>query len=76
MPKTPSVILRIELSKKGFELLDVYFTKEGDIIRYKDTSSGRVYLYFSKKHVRDFIQRDEIVNLVNELVNNARSEKS
>lgn len=76
MPKTPSTILRLEMFKKGLELLDIYHSKEGDIIRYKDTASGKVYLYVSKKHIRDYIQRDEIVNLVNELIKNTRGEKS
>lgn len=76
MPKTPSTILRLEMSKKGLELIDIYHGKESDVIRYKDIVSGKVYLYVSKKHIRDYIQRDEVINLVNELVKNAKSEKS
>lgn len=74
MPKTPSITLRLEMSKKGLELLDIYHGKDNDIIRYRDNLTGKVYLYISKKHVRDYVQRDEIISLVNELIKNSRGE--
>jgi len=68
MPKTPSVILREELAKKGYELLDIYHGREKDTIRIKNLLNGRVYLIESNKHVRDLIGREDVIKFINELL--------
>jgi len=73
MPKTPSVILKEKLRLHNLELLDIYHFKDKDIIRYKDRATNKVYLYLSKKHVRDLIDSKELDTLVDELVKHARS---
>jgi len=73
MPKTASVVLGEKLKLHNLELLDIYHFKDKDIIRYKDRAANKVYLYFSKKHVRDLVDSKELDTLVDELVKHARS---
>jgi len=73
MPKAPSIVLREKMRVHNLELLDIYHFKDKDIIRYKDRSANKVYLYFSKKHVRDLVDSKELDALVDELVKHARS---
>ncbi len=68
MPKTPSIILREKLYSKGYELLDIYHLKDKDIIRLKNRITNKVYLYESKKHVRDLISDKDIDKLVNNIL--------
>ncbi|MET1159900.1 MAG: hypothetical protein ABWW65_02970 [Thermoprotei archaeon] len=68
MPKTPSVIVREELWKRGYELLDIYHYKDKDILRVKHRGTGKVFLYEIRKHVRDLTNREEIINLVNSII--------
>ncbi|RLG81419.1 MAG: hypothetical protein DRO13_01230 [Thermoprotei archaeon] len=67
MPKTPSVILREELSRMGYELLDIYQYRDRDIIRIKHRMSGKIFLYETKRHVRDLVSRDEIRELASSI---------
>ncbi len=67
MPKTPSVLLRMALEKRQIELLDIYHSKEKDLIRVKDKLTGKVILYESKRHVRDLTGAEEIEKLVDEI---------
>ncbi len=71
MPKTPSVLLKEEMFKKGLDLLDIYHHRDGDIIRFKNRLTGKVYLYISKKHVRDLVDVGELKKLIEELVKTA-----
>ena len=73
MPKTPGVILREKMYAKGLELLDIYHRKDGDLIRFKDRISGKVYLYATKKHVRDLVEDKEYDELVEEMLKQVRS---
>jgi uncharacterized protein YkvS len=73
MPKTPSVILREKMFENGLELLDIYHRKDGDVIRFKDRMTGRVFIYNSKKHVRDFVDEKDYQELINELLKITRS---
>jgi len=72
MPKTPSVILREKLRRKGIELLDIYHGREKDIVRFKTVIDGKVYLYEIKQHVRDMVKEEDIDKLVEEIVNSIK----
>ncbi len=63
MPKTRSVVLRSMLEKKQIELLDIYHTRDGDIIRVKDRLTGKVGLYTTKAHVRDIVDDGELAKI-------------
>jgi len=53
---------------RNLELLDIYHMKDRDIIRYKDRATNKVYLYASKKRVRDLTDLKEIDALVEDLI--------
>ncbi len=73
MPKTPSVVLRDKMLKKGLELLDIYHMKDKDLIRFKDRMTGKVYLIESKKHVRDLVEDKDYDELINKMIELTRS---
>jgi hypothetical protein len=72
MAKNPTVLLASELVKHGFELLDVYHTREGDFIRVVEKLSGKVVLVKSKMPVSSITGANEIVSLVNEVLKQAK----
>lgn len=76
MPKTPNVILRDKMLSNGLELLDIYHMKDKDIIRFKDRMTGKIYLFESKKHIRDFVEEKDYNNLINKMLEIIRSKKS
>lgn len=76
MPKTPSVLLREELVKYGYELLDVYRYRDRDLVRLLDKQSGRVIIYESKKHIDELNTVDEIKSVVSEIINYVKGRRS
>uniref|UniRef100_A0A7C2BLE3 Uncharacterized protein n=1 Tax=Thermosphaera aggregans TaxID=54254 RepID=A0A7C2BLE3_9CREN len=72
MAKNPSVLLANELVKHGFELLDVYHTREGDLIRVVEKLTGRVVLVKSKTPVSSITGANDMAGLVNEILKQAK----
>lgn len=75
MPKSPSVLLKLELSKHGYEVLDIYEFRDKDVIRVKVKSTGKVFLYESKKHVKELNRVDELKALVSDIVSYVKQKK-
>lgn len=67
MPKTPSIILREELAKSGFELLDVYVFKDFDVIRVLNKQTGAVLVHKTKRRVSTMVSKEDISQIINEL---------
>lgn len=76
MPKNPSVMLRIELAKHGFELLDIYRYRDRDLVRFLDKQSGKVILFESKKHIDELNTIDEVRSVVSEIANYVKAKRS
>jgi len=72
MPKTPSVILRDKMSRHGFELLDIYHVKQGDLIRFKDKTTGVVRVVRIEKHVRDFVDEKDYEELIKKIMESSK----
>ncbi|MGB9827233.1 hypothetical protein IMZ38_03250 [Thermosphaera chiliense] len=72
MAKNPSVLLASELVKHGFVLLDVYHTREGDLIRAVEKITGKVVLVKSKTPVSSITGLNDIAALVNEVSKQAK----
>lgn len=76
MPKTPSILLKNELIKYGYELLDVYRYRDRDLVRLLDKHSGKVIIYESKKHIDELNTADEIKSIVSEIINYVKGKRS
>ncbi|MEM0378378.1 MAG: hypothetical protein QXP68_01800 [Thermosphaera sp.] len=72
MPKNPTILLSDELSKHGFELLDVYHGRDGDVIRALEKTSGRVVILKSKMPISSATSREEISSIAEEIVKKAK----
>jgi len=72
MPKTPSVLLRDRMSRQGFELLDIYHVKRGDLIRFKDRTTGVVRVVSIEKHVRDFVDEKDYEELIKKILESSK----
>ncbi len=68
MPKTPSIMLKEELKKRSYQLLDIYRFKDKDIIRLRNMLTGKVYLVESEKHVSDIMGPDDLASFVEKLL--------
>jgi len=68
MPKSPTILLKEELKKRSYELLDIYRFKDRDLIRLRNILSGEVHLITSEKYVSDITSHDDLVEFVNRLL--------
>ncbi len=68
MPKSPTILLKKELKKRSYELLDIYRFKDRDLIRLRNILTGEVHLITSEKHVSDLTSYEELVEFVNRLL--------
>lgn len=75
MPKSPSILLKLELNKHGYEVLDIYEFRDKDLIRVKIKSSSKVFLFETKKHVKELNRTEEVKTLVSEILNYVKQRK-
>ncbi len=68
MPKSPTILLKEELKKRSYELLDIYRFKDRDLIRLRNILTGEVHLITSEKYVSDITSHDDLVEFVNRLL--------
>ena len=68
MPKSPTILLKEELKKRSYELLDIYRFRDRDLIRLRNILTGEVHLVTSEKHVSDITSHDDLVEFVNRLL--------
>lgn len=71
MPKNRTELLKTELEKLGFELLDVYSYRDTDFIRVRHKQSGAVFIYGSKKKVKMLTSQDDARSLVIDIARKA-----
>ena len=68
MPKSPTILLKEELKKRSYELLDIYRFRDRDLIRLRNILTGEVHLITSEKYVSDITSHDDLVEFVNRLL--------
>ncbi len=68
MPKSPAVMLKEELKKRSYELLDIYRFKDKDLIRLRNVLTGKVYLVASEKHVTDITGPNDLNEFIDKLL--------
>lgn len=68
MPKSPTIMLKEELRKRSYELLDIYRFKDRDLIRLRNLLSGKVHLIESEKHVSDITSYSDLIEFINKLL--------
>ncbi len=73
MPKNPSILLREELSKNQYELLDIYRFKDHDLVRVKHSVSNRVYTVRVSKHITDLVSIDDVRDIVKSILEQIKS---
>ncbi len=76
MPKTPSIILKEELSKKQIELLDIYRFKDYDLIRVKNKLTNKVYLVKVEGHVSDIVIKEGLHNVIEKIISSIKTQKT
>ncbi len=76
MPKTPSIILKEELSKKQIELLDIYRFKDHDLIRVRNKLTNKVYLIKVEGHVSDIVTKEGLQNVIEKIISFIKIQKT
>ena len=71
MVKSKTELLRRELEKLGFELLDIYSFKESDLVRVRHKHSSSVVVYETKKKVSSLVSVDDARALALEIAKKA-----
>ncbi len=73
MPKNPSILLKEELLKNQFELLDIYRFKDHDLIRVKNILSNKVFLVKVSKHVTDIVSQEDLKDVVKKILDEVKA---
>lgn len=68
MPKNPVELLKRELRKRQFELLDVYSFRDYDVLRVLSKPRNKVLLYKSSRKINTIASSREIEEFASTIV--------
>lgn len=68
MPKNPVELLKRELRKRQFELLDVYSFRDYDVLRVLNKPRNKVLLYKSSRKINTIASSREIEEFASTIV--------
>lgn len=63
MVKSRTELLRAELERLGFELLDIYSYRDSDYLRVRHKLTGNVIIYESKRKINTLTTVDDFKSL-------------